>query len=208
QWPVNAIRERTGWVSQSPVLVFGTVLDNLCFGLAEVDKSALEKVLLASGIMCFADRLENGLETQVGELGRNLSGGQRQAVILGRALLRESSLLILDEPCSAMDQTMESQVIAGLKNPPKDRCTVIATHKPSLLQLCDRVIVLDQGRIVADGPTATVLAQQLRDQKTKEKTSVTANTGPQKVRAVNIRRSAVSKREEQVTEPETTGNDS
>lgn len=163
QWPVSALREQCGWVGQQPQLRFGSVLDNIAFGLAQLDKEQLENAIESAGIQRFADRLDNGLETQVGELGRSLSGGQRQSVALARALIRQPRLLLLDEPTCSMDRQLEEAVIAGLNRQPSSTGMVIATHKPKLLQVCDRIIVLDKGRIIADGPAEQVLAQQQSD---------------------------------------------
>lgn len=177
QWPLRSLRKVTGWVGQLPQLRFGSILENIIQGLDKVDKSNLARSLQASGFQLFSDRLDNGLETQVGELGRNLSGGQRQSVCLARALIREPKLLILDEPTSAMDQQLEQAVIDGLGNLPKDTGFIIASHKPQLLQLCQRIIVLDRGRIIADGDTQEILAQQ-----------VAGGRGNNRVRSVKVTR--------------------
>jgi ABC-type bacteriocin/lantibiotic exporter with double-glycine peptidase domain len=106
----------------------------------------LANVLQQSGITQFIDRLESGLESSVGEFGRNLSGGQRQAVAIARALLRKPQLLFLDEPSSAMDEYAQKQLIQTLKNL-KNTTMFIASHQPSLLKLCDKIVILDKGCI-------------------------------------------------------------
>ncbi|ARN75146.1 type I secretion system permease/ATPase [Oceanicoccus sagamiensis] len=160
QWPVSALRDQCGWVGQQPLLMFGSILDNISFGLSTLNTQQLSHAIEASGINRFVDRLENGLETPVGELGMALSGGQRQAVALARALVRQPALLLLDEPTSAMDTALEQQVLAGLRQQPASTGMIIASHRPALLQLCDRLIVLEGGRIIDDGPTAQILTRQ------------------------------------------------
>ncbi|MBT1446429.1 type I secretion system permease/ATPase [Shewanella sp. JM162201] len=150
QWSQPYLRRHIGMVSQQPLLSFGTVLDNLLLGLDEVDEQKLARVLVSSGIDKLLDRMGAGLSTQVGEFGRQLSGGQRQAILLGRALLREPKLLLLDEPTSALDERAENQIIASLKALERDVTLVIASHQPRVLAMCDRVFILDKGRIVAE----------------------------------------------------------
>lgn len=182
QWPVSALREQCGWVGQQPLLMFGSILDNISFGLTTVNTQQLGHAIEASGISRFVDRLENGLETQVGELGLALSGGQRQSVALARALVREPKVLLLDEPTSAMDAQLEQQVLVGLKRQPASTGMIIASHRPALLQLCDRLIVLEGGRIVDDGPAAQILSRQAAPKKPRARrvSSVTLTSRPDK----------------------------
>ncbi|MDP5253902.1 MULTISPECIES: ATP-binding cassette domain-containing protein [unclassified Vibrio] len=144
-WSLSALRRQTGWVSQNPNLFFGSVLENITLGMNNIAPEKLASALTQSGVTRFIDRLESGLETQVGEFGRNLSGGQRQAVSVARALLHQRSVLLLDEPSSSMDNGQERQLIETLKQ--RRETLVIASHRKELLQLCDRIFVLDHGRL-------------------------------------------------------------
>ncbi|MCK8045003.1 type I secretion system permease/ATPase [Shewanella sp. 1CM18E] len=148
QWSVSDIREHVAWMSQQPTLVYGSVLDNLLFGLKGIDENLLANTIISSGIDKLMDRLGSGLDSQVGEFGRQLSGGQRQAIALARVLLRQPKLLLLDEPTSAMDERSENQIIACLSQ--VETSMVIASHNPRLLSLCDRILVVDKGRITME----------------------------------------------------------
>ncbi|MBZ0121548.1 MAG: ATP-binding cassette domain-containing protein [Sandaracinaceae bacterium] len=124
-------------------------------GLA--DERLLE-VVRAAGLDELLSRSVLGLQTQVGEGGARLSGGERQAVSLARAIAGRPPVLLLDEPTSAMDNTTEQRVLAGLARDRAGLTTVIVTHKPALLPLVSRVVVLDRGRVAMDGPRDKVLA--------------------------------------------------
>lgn len=169
QWAVSDIREQIGWMSQQPTLIYGSVLDNLLFGLKRVDENQLANTITSSGIDKLMDRLGSGLDSQVGEFGRQLSGGQRQAIALARVLLRQPKLLLLDEPTSAMDERSENQIIACLSQV-SDTSMVIASHNPKLLSLCDRILVVDKGRITLE-QTPAELNQR----------------GKSRIKAVNVR---------------------
>ncbi|WP_192021641.1 type I secretion system permease/ATPase [Shewanella sp. WPAGA9] len=150
QWSVNRLRDHIGYMSQQPCLVYGTVLDNLLYGLQHVDEALLAKTMMNTGIDKLMDRLGSGLNSQVGEFGRQLSGGQRQAIALCRTLLRQPKLLILDEPTSAMDERSETQIISSLKMNTADCTLLISSHNPKVLSLCDRIIVMDKGAIIGE----------------------------------------------------------
>jgi len=99
------------------------------------------------------------MDLQVGERGFNISGGQRQSVAVARAFITESPIILLDEPTNAMDFNTESKVINNLMERTKGKTTIIITHKPSILTVVDRLIVMDDGAIVMDGPKDEVLAK-------------------------------------------------
>jgi type I secretion system LssB family ATPase len=148
QWPIGAIRKHSAWVAQNPSLFYGSLLENIMQGSEQVEPKHLAKVIEQSGISRFTDRLESGLESQVGEFGRCLSGGQRQSVVIARALLKNAKIMFLDEPTSAMDENSERRIIKTLREM-TDTTILLASHKASVLSLCDRIVVLDKGHISA-----------------------------------------------------------
>lgn len=166
-WPTSVLREGTGWVGQTTNLMFGSVYENITMGASQIDEERLRMALQQSGLNAYMGRLSNGLETPVGEGGRLLSGGQKQAVAIARALYRNPKLLIMDEPTSALDNQAEIQFFNSLQSMPRDTSMVISSHKQSFLMMCDRVIVLDKGQIVADGAPKEILGAQKSRSATK-----------------------------------------
>ena len=166
-WPTSVLREGTGWVGQTTNLMFGSVYENITMGASQIDEEQLRMALQQSGLNAYMSRLSNGLETPVGEGGRLLSGGQKQAVAIARALYRNPKLLIMDEPTSALDNQAEIQFFNALQSMPRDISMVISSHKQSFLMMCDRVVVLDKGQIVADGEPKEILNTQKSNRATK-----------------------------------------
>jgi ATP-binding cassette, subfamily C, bacterial LapB len=146
------VHHNVGLVAQDCKLFHGTLRDNLTIGIPQVSTERLLRVCRTTGLDTFIARHPNGMDMMLGEGGAGLSGGQRQLVALARSLLPEPPVLLMDEPTSAMDAQTETAFIAQLRQLPGKRTLVIATHRMSLLALVDRVIVLDQGRVIADGP--------------------------------------------------------
>ncbi|MDH4052548.1 MAG: ATP-binding cassette domain-containing protein, partial [Rubrivivax sp.] len=122
------------------------------------DDAAVLAAAELAGLREFVDRHPRGFDMPVGERGELLSGGQRQAVGLARAALHNAPILLLDEPSSAMDFSTEAQIAQRLSTFAQGKSVLLVTHRSSLLTLVKRVVVLDQGRVVADGPRDEVLA--------------------------------------------------
>ncbi|HWV19974.1 MAG TPA: type I secretion system permease/ATPase [Devosia sp.] len=160
QYHPDDLRRAIGFVVQDPELFNGTVRDNILMS----DPGATEERLLTAarraGVEDFVSRHPQGYDMQVGERGMLLSGGQRQAIALARAMLVEPKILFLDEPSSSMDLATERQLIKHLEaSMTPDQTVLIATHRYSLLSLVSRLLVIDNGRLIADGPKDEVLAQ-------------------------------------------------
>jgi ATP-binding cassette, subfamily C, bacterial LapB len=153
-----ALRRDIGYVPQDILLFYGSVRDNICLGAPYAEDAAILRAAEISGVTEFVNRLPNGFDLQVGERGEGLSGGQRQAIAIARAELLTPPLLMLDEPSSAMDSRSEELFKARLAANLGTRTLVVVTHRASLLTLVNRLIVMDQGRVIADGPKDQVLA--------------------------------------------------
>ena len=152
------LRSSIGCVPQDITLFFGSIKDNITLGASFVDDTALLKAAEIAGVTEFANKHPNGMDMVVSERGLNLSGGQRQSIALARALLMDPPILVLDEPSSSMDNTTELRMKEQLKNQCKDKTIILVTHKASMLDMVDRLIVVDHGKIVADGPKEQVHA--------------------------------------------------
>lgn len=154
--PVD-LRRNIGYVPQDIMLFSGSVRDNIVMGSPEVDDERLIQAARIAGVDNFVNRHPHGFDMQVGERGSLLSGGQRQAVAIARGLIHEPNILILDEPTNSMDNSTEDFIRKQLTQYSKDKTLVLVTHKMSLLSLVERIVVIDGGFVVADGPKAVVL---------------------------------------------------
>ncbi|UEP21320.1 type I secretion system permease/ATPase [Burkholderia ambifaria] len=151
-------RRTFGYVGQDSRLFYGSLRENVTIGCPDVPATELLRVLELTGLDALVARHPLGANLQVGENGRDLSGGQRQLVALARSLIARPRTLLLDEPTSAMDSQTESQFIEHLKHATSGQTLVVVTHRTSLLALVDRIVIVDQGKIVMDGEKARVLA--------------------------------------------------
>ncbi len=151
------LRCEIAYVPQDSVLFSGSISTNIAYGKSGVDDKEILRAAELSGVTEFVNRHPQGFEREVGERGDNLSGGQRQAINIARSLVHSPKLCLFDEPTSSMDNTSEAKLLSNFKKELKDKTLIMVTHKTSLLQLVDRLIVMDNGKIIADGNKETVL---------------------------------------------------
>ena len=160
QYRPQQLREAFRYVGQDAAIFTGSIKDNLSLGRRDTTDDRLIGALRATGADEFLARDSAGFDRPVGESGRSLSGGQRAFLSLTRALVSPCELLFLDEPTGAMDAQTESLFVERLSHALTDGQTlVVSTHRPALFALCDRLVVLDNGRVVADGPVNEVIAR-------------------------------------------------
>ena len=151
------LRRNIGYLSQDIELLRGTIRENIAYKDLHVNDERLIQAANICGVDLFVNQLPQGFDTQVGESGAFISGGQRQAIALGRAVLLNEPILILDEPTNSFDNTTESTVKKRLYDYTRDRTLLLVTHKAPMLDLVERLIVMDEGKIVMDGPKQDVL---------------------------------------------------
>lgn len=154
--PVN-VRRNIGYIPQDCFLFYGSVRDNIVMGMPHAEDHAILRAADIAGVTEFVNRNPSGFNMQVGERGERLSGGQRQSIAVARALLRDPPVLVMDEPTNAMDNTTEELFKRKLHETIAGKTLVLITHRASLLSLVDRVIVMDSGRVIADGSKENVL---------------------------------------------------
>ena len=151
------LRRNIGYVEQDAMLFYGTLRDNIAIAAPYADDGAILAAAEVGGLIEFANSHPQGFDMIIGERGESLSGGQRQGVAIARAALLEPPVLLLDEPTGSMDFSSEAQFKERLRVFGKHKTTVVVTHRNTLLDLADRIIVMDEGRIVADGPHDQVM---------------------------------------------------
>ncbi|MEO6247255.1 MAG: type I secretion system permease/ATPase [Sphingomicrobium sp.] len=160
QFHPHQIRDAFRFVGQDAELFSGTVRDNLMLGAAQADDQQLIDAVVRSGADLFLSRDAAGFDLPVGERGSRLSGGQRSMLLLARALVSPSKMLFLDEPTGAMDTQTEGYFIEHLRTAlGSDQTLIVSTHRHQMLSIVDRLIVIDAGRVIADGPRDEVIAK-------------------------------------------------
>jgi subfamily B ATP-binding cassette protein MsbA len=158
---LDDLREQIGIVTQDTMLFDDTIAGNILYGRPTASREDVEEAARRAYVTQFSQALPLGLETRVGEKGKDFSGGQRQRIALARAILRDPAILILDEATSAADAESESLILRALKDFSAGRTVLIITHSmsPALLALIDRIVVMDDSRIVGDGTHEQLLKE-------------------------------------------------
>jgi len=151
------LRRSIGVIQQRPQLFYGSVRQNITMGHETVSDRAVMRAAELSGVMDFLRDTQHGLDTQVGERGEQLSGGQQQAVAVARALLYDPPILIMDEPTSSLDPASEMRLLRRLEVLVRNRTIILITHKATMLNLVDKLMLMDRGRILAAGPKDEIL---------------------------------------------------
>jgi len=155
-----SLRGQLGIVTQETLLFHDTIGRNIAYGLAQTEPRAIEGAARSAHAHAFVSRFPEGYDTVIGERGTRLSGGERQRVAIARAVLRNPAILLLDEATSALDTESERLVQDALEKLMKDRTVLVIAHRLSTVQHADRIVVLDQGRVVATGTHAELVGAE------------------------------------------------
>ena len=157
RYRLTSLRERIAVVPQQPVLFVGTIADNIRYGRLDASDADVEAAAKDAHVHDFVTRLPEGYQTPVGEGGRTFSGGERQRIGLARALLKAAPILILDEPTSAVDAISEGAIFDTLRRLRTSHTTIVIAHRLSTIRDATRILVLDDGRLIAEGPHDDVI---------------------------------------------------
>lgn len=155
-----SLRRAIAYVPQEPLLFHRSLHENIAYGRPDATNKQVHEAARKAHALEFIEKLPNGFETMVGERGVKLSGGQRQRIVIARAILKNAPILVLDEATSALDSESEKLIQASLTELMKDRTTVVIAHRLSTIQKMDRIIVLEDGKIIEDGSHTKLLAQK------------------------------------------------
>jgi ATP-binding cassette subfamily B protein len=159
-FPVSEYRRNIGLVLQEPFLFFGTIAENIAYGRPDATRAQIIASARAAHAHEFILRLPQGYDSMVGERGQGLSGGERQRISIARALLIDPHILILDEATSSVDSETEKEIQKALDNLVRGRTTIAIAHRLSTLQKADRLVVLDRGQVVEEGPHEDLMARE------------------------------------------------
>jgi len=158
----TSLRANIGAAMQESVLLTGSVRENIALGRPGIGDEEMVRAAQISGTHQFMGQIANGYDLRLADRGEGLSGGQRQSIAIARALAGRPPILVMDEPSSAMDAQTENALIQRLQEEMKGRTLILITHRPPLLQLVQRIILMEQGKIISDGPRDNVLKQIMR----------------------------------------------
>jgi len=151
------LRRHIGYVPQDPILFYGSLRENITYARTHAEDAEVLRAVAISGLAEFVNTHPQGFDMMVSERGESLSGGQRQSVAIARAVIHDPPVLLLDEPTASMDHTTEEEIKRSLKDFGQGKTMLVITHRTPMLALVDRIIVIDGGRIVADGPKEQVV---------------------------------------------------
>jgi ATP-binding cassette subfamily B protein len=159
QIPLETLRQVVGAILQQPEVMNAQIWEAVSFGGGPVDGRRLQRALRQASAQEFVDDLPMAMASITGERGRNLSGGQRQRLAIAQALYREPRVLILDEPTSSLDSATEARVTRSLEAYTEERTTLVIAHRLSTVRNADRILVLEEGRIVEQGTYDELVGQ-------------------------------------------------
>src|SRR4029077_16732406 len=158
-YKLAALRAQVGFVLQETVLFRGTIRENIAYGRPGASDEEVIAAAKVANADEFISRMPNGYDSMVGERGDTLSGGQRQRIGIARAVVRNSPIMILDEPTAALDTESERQVVEGLKQLMKGRTVIMIAHRLSTISDADKIVVLKDGVVAEEGSTEELLAR-------------------------------------------------
>lgn len=181
----EALNEQLGYLQQDHRLFQGTLRDNLLIGMAAPSDDVIQEALIKSGLIHLVASHSSGLDLPISEGGRGLSGGQKQLVAFTRLLLTKPSVFLLDEPTASMDNRQEQRCLQVLKHElTRGQTLIVSTHKTALLDLVDRIIIMENQQIIMDGPKEAVLRRLIENEETAQQPRQSANEATPKV-AIN-----------------------
>ncbi|KAF8693401.1 hypothetical protein HU200_038794 [Digitaria exilis] len=158
-YSLRALRQYIGLVSQEPTLFAGTIKENIIYGTKTASEAEIESAAKSADAHDFISSLKDGYNTLCGERGFQLSGRQKQRIAIARAILKNPDILLLDEATSALDNASEKVVQKALDRVMVGRTSVVVAHRLSTIQKCDRIVVLEEGKIVEDGTHASLMSK-------------------------------------------------
>jgi ATP-binding cassette subfamily B protein len=156
---LRSLRSQIGVVPQEPLLIRASIRDNVTLGIDRVDERALARAMELAHADRFVAALPQGIDTMLGEGGTGLSGGQRQRLAIARALVRDPSVLILDEATSQIDAESEAQISAAIDGFREGRTVIAIAHRLTTVRSADRIVVMDDGAVVDAGPHAELFGR-------------------------------------------------
>jgi ABC-type multidrug transport system fused ATPase/permease subunit len=157
EYELSSLRQRIGYVSQTPLLLSGTIRETLLYGNPDADEEQVFRAVKASGIHDFICTLPRGYESEIGERGVNLSEGEKQRLSMARALVKDPDILVLDEPTSALDSMMEKSIFRSLPSLVKDKTLFVVAHRLPTIRDADRILLLNENHLLATGTHSSLL---------------------------------------------------